>query len=279
MELFLDTLEKNGRAVPPEEVFELLLQDKHYPIKKLIPKHATNRILRGQVEQLRTKMVKEVLFNDRRIKEALEHHSLFRELCGNPTSIVILASALANPLITRSPTLAELYKAAITDGQDVFEDDKSQRSQDSDSEKGYTPLKLSSNNFSLQFTIETSIKLLQESTPVCIDLFYFLGCLPGGFSMNQLRELWRDPEEPLEMLRKMSFLERGVEKHVLTANLIEYVEMSIKAESKTKLMNQIGEYYIQILEEFFRANSGSKSQHDRETDSQTSVFHFGDMMQ
>ena len=55
--------------------------------------------------------------------------------------------------------------------------------------------------------------------------------------------------------------------------------MSIKAESKTKLMDQIGTYYIKILEEFFIANSGSKSQHSRSTDSQASEFHFGDMMQ
>ena len=243
-----------------------------------MPKHKTNRILKGQVDDLRTRMVSDVLYNDRRIKEALEHHNLFRELCGNPTSIVILASALANPLVTKSPTLAQLYKTAITDRQELFDDGNSQRSQDSNSEKGYAPMKLSSNNFSLQFTIETSIKLLQESTPACIELFYFLGCLPGGLSMGQLKELWRDPEEPVEMLRKMSFLERGVEKFVLTANLIQYVEMSIKAESKTKLMDQIGTYYIKILEEFFIANSGSKSKHSRSTDSQASEFHFGDMM-
>ena len=149
VDLFIDTLEKNGRHVSADEVFDLLLQDKHYPIKKLMPKHKTNRILKGQVEELRGSMVADVLYNDRRIKEALEHHNLFRELCGNPTSIVILASALANPMVTKSPTLAQLYKTAITDRQELFDDGNSARSQDSNSEKGYAPLKLSSNNFSL----------------------------------------------------------------------------------------------------------------------------------
>ena len=121
----MDTLEKNNRLVTAEEVFDLILQDRKYDIRKLLPKHDTSRIFRDQIELLRPKLVKEVLFNDRRIREALEHHKLFKELCGNPTSIVILASALANPLITRSPTLAELYKTAIMDGRDVSEDNKS----------------------------------------------------------------------------------------------------------------------------------------------------------
>ena len=72
------------------------------------------------------------------------------------------------------------------------------------------------------------------------------------------------------MLNKMSFLEKGVDKYVLTAHLILFVESAIQEESKTKIMDQIGEYYIKILEEFFIANSGSKSQHTRSTDSQTS---------
>ena len=75
---------------------------------------------------------------------------------------------------------------------------------------------------SLDVAAEMSVKLL-EDLPYPDDdknLLYFLGCLPGGLSMGQLKELWRDPEEPVEMLRKMSFLEKGVDKFVLTANLI-----------------------------------------------------------
>ena len=115
---------------------------------------------------------------------------------------------------------------------------------------------MTKNNFSLQFTIDTSIKLLIESTPKVINLFYFLGCLPGGVVSAQLQELWIEPDETLDMLNKMSFLEKGVDKILLTTNLIMYVEMSIKAESKAKHMNLIAEYYIKILEEFYTVNSG-----------------------
>ena len=115
---------------------------------------------------------------------------------------------------------------------------------------------MSKNNFSLQFTIDTSIKLLEESTPEAISLFYFLGCLPGGVTKSQLKELWIQPSEPLHMLEQMSFLEKGVKKTCLTANMIMYVELSIKEESKLKHINLISEYYIKTLEEFFQVNSG-----------------------
>ena len=89
-----------------------------------------------------------------------------------------------------------------------------------------------------------------------INLFYFLGCLPGGVADAQLQELWIKPDETLDILNKMSFLEKGVDKIVLTTNLIEYVEMSMDAESKAMHMNLIAKHYIKILEELYQLNSG-----------------------
>ena len=39
------------------------------------------------------------------------------------------------------------------------------------------------NNYSLEFTIRTSITLLEQLNPLCKNLFYFLGCLPGGLTI------------------------------------------------------------------------------------------------
>ena len=77
----------------------------------------------------------------------------------------------------------------------------------------------------------------------------------------------------------MSFLEKGVGKYMLTPNLIQYVDMSITPESKSLHMDAISKYYIIILEEFFNVNSGNKSQHSRQTESDASSFHFQDMME
>ena len=81
------------------------------------------------------------------------------------------------------------------------------------------------------------------------------------------------------MLEQMSFLEKGVSKFMLTPNLIQYVDMSITPESKAQHMDVISKYYIIILEEFFTVNSGNKSQHSRNTESDASSFHFTDMME
>ena len=75
--------------------------------------------------------------------------------------------------------------------------------------------------------------------------------------------MWIDPYETLNMLEQMSFLEKGVEKVMLTPNLIQYVEMSIQADSKANHMNCVARYYIKLLDEFFTVNSGDKSQHSR----------------
>ena len=97
----------------------MILADKHYPIRKLLENHPTKRIYPNQnTPEFRNMMLKMLKLYDRHI-EALQYHDLFRQLSGNPTSIVILASALANPMLNCT-TMADLYKSAIQNEEDAF---------------------------------------------------------------------------------------------------------------------------------------------------------------
>ena len=104
-------------------------------------------------------------------------------------------------------------------------------------ERGYSIAKINKNNHSLEITIRTSMKLLEESSPLCTGLFYFLGCLPGGVTLDQLKKMWDEPEDPLQKLEQMSFLESGVGKKILTAIFQEFVEKDIDPSSKAEYMD------------------------------------------
>ena len=111
--------------------------------------------------------------------------------------------------------MSDLYETAVKGQKEIFK----MRDNDSDYEnRGYTPESLTSNNFSLKFTIDMGIKLLKETNPHSIDLLYLLGCLPGGLTLEQLGEIWRDPSDPIKMLESMAFLENS-QKKVLTTKL------------------------------------------------------------
>ena len=168
--------------------------------------------------------------------EALGYHSLFKELAGNPTSIVILASVLANDTIKNCNSLKELYESTINERRDHYkegdevDDDVSSKEGDNDMEK-MTP-----NNFALTFAIETSIKLLDASNKPALRLLYMLGCLPAGVTMKQLEELITEPEEPTHVLAKMCFTENDEDRIRLTPHMIEHTKKTIESESKEKIM-------------------------------------------
>ena len=101
---------------------------------------------------------------------------------------MILACAIANKYV-KSQTIAEIYVSAILGGNriesiDEIEEDKESIKSKHSEERGYSPAKIVRNNYSLEFTIRMSIKLLEENDPLCTNLFYFLGCLPGGVTMK-----------------------------------------------------------------------------------------------
>ena len=68
--------------------------------------------------------------------------------------------------------------------------------------------------------------------------------------------MWDDPEKPIEKLEQMSFLEAGVGKKVLTAIFQEFVEKDINDDLKEQYMQEISDFYLEILQEFYQANSG-----------------------
>ena len=68
---------------------------------------------------------------------------------------------------------------------------------------------------SLEVAAEMSVSLL-ERLPYPEDdlnLLYFLGCLPGGVTKKQLREMWdqgMETYQSLERLQKLPFFETGL---------------------------------------------------------------------
>ena len=70
--------------------------------------------------------------------------------------------------------------------------------------------------------------------------------------------MWKDPTEQLIILESMSFLEQGVNKLVLTPNMIKYVEMQLSEKSKEEHMEVISKYYLALLLEFYNVNLGDK---------------------
>ena len=170
---------------------------------------------------------------------------------------MILAACYSNPFHNVN-SLTELYKKVLTDH--VGSSDSADRDDASVNLKAT----ISKNNMSLNFTTNASIKLLEESAPSCLNLLYFLGCLPGGVLHDQLKEMWTDVDESLKILDDMSLLEQGEEKVVLTTHLIKYVELSIDEDSKANYISQISEYYTSLLSEFYRTNSRVESCEDSE---------------
>ena len=117
-QLFIETLNKNNKKITGKDVLDLIIEEKHYPIKRLRGNHKTSRIFK---DQLTAEFIQEVSFKLDLLRtktEALSYHDLFRQLSGNPTSIVILASAIANKFV-KAHTLAEIYKKAIIDKNEI----------------------------------------------------------------------------------------------------------------------------------------------------------------
>ena len=90
---------------------DLIYQEPRYPIRNLMPKHPTKKVLKGDQKEARKKLEPIVELYRRKI-EALSYHDLFKQLSGNPTSIVILASAIANKFI-KQQTIADIYVTAV----------------------------------------------------------------------------------------------------------------------------------------------------------------------
>ena len=160
----------------------------------------------------------------------------------------MLAACHSNPFF-KTNSLAELYQKVRSGGNLCVECDLSISSDKP---------RIGKNNISLNFTMDASIQLLEDSSPDTLNLLYFLGCLPGGMKLDQLKELWYGPdiEKGIEILDTMSLLQPDTDyKITLTPFLNKYIELSIAPNDKDKLIHIIAEHYMGILTDYYRVNS------------------------
>ena len=103
----------------------------------------------------------------------LHEHHLFKLLGGNPQSIILIAPLLDDPL--RNMRLVNLYEL-LTSNQlcEILESEKIE-------DKMLASLRLS---------VHVSVKMIEESDPVCMQLFLLLGFLPGGINYEELDKIW-----------------------------------------------------------------------------------------
>ena len=93
-----------------------------------------------------------------------------------------------------------------------------------------------------------NVKMLEKTKPKDMALLYFLGCLPGGCKQDQLTKMWNmDVTEILQDLEKLSFLEVGVEKYVLTPYMISYINDQLDLSTKIDYMKRICNFYKDLL--------------------------------
>lgn len=89
---------------------------------------------------------------------------MFKQMCGNPLAITVLACCRANPIQQRS--LKDIYNLLLSDQiQTILKEE----GVDSKTNQG-----------SLTMSSESIIKLLRDNHPEALTFLYFLGMLPAG---------------------------------------------------------------------------------------------------
>ena len=126
--------------------------------------------------------------------QALAIHDLFRQLCGNPLSIMMMAAihkvkTEKEPQFMRNisshsklsewemnnDTLQAVYRI-VKDERGIIDDDA--RSMGAKSAMSRRPPHR--NHMSLRISTEASLNLLQSTQRTAYELFYFIGCLKDG---------------------------------------------------------------------------------------------------
>ena len=103
-----------------EDVVDLILRHKEYPIHKILPSY---KELPQQVTSEFRKLLTKRLEVRSRCIEALSYHDLFNHIQGNPQSVVMLAAAFSNPF-TSVNALATLYDQVLLDKSRSQEEDE-----------------------------------------------------------------------------------------------------------------------------------------------------------
>ena len=116
---------------------------------------------------------------------------------------------------------------------------------------GHFKERVVSNIMSLNVAAEMSVKLLEKTNRDDTNLLYFIGCLPGGVTPEQLSEMWGESTSKcLERLAKQPFFEVGVDKDkiMLTPTMINYIDTNMDLASKQEYMHFICEFYLTIMQ-------------------------------
>ena len=114
----------------------------------------------------------------------MANHDLFKQLSGNPLSIITIASLHANPLFKEN-SLIELYKKIKSEQNNIYKDEKVSDTVSDLKENSSRP-RFNANRMSLRISTQASLKLINDTVPESYDLFYFLGCLPDGITRENL---------------------------------------------------------------------------------------------
>ena len=176
----------------------------------------------------------------------LARHDIFENLLlGNPTSITIIASSIKDPML--SATLVDIYtnikeqKNIVINKLDYGNGGQS------------VPIELK-NIMSLNVAAEMSVKLLEDVDEDHKNLLYFLGCLPGGITDSQLKDLWpaEAAQKSLDQLKKLYLLESSSEKLTVIPTMFSFIQSDIQFASKIEYIKNICQFYIKLLSESYK---------------------------
>lgn len=172
----------------------------------------------------------------------------------------MLAAIHNNPMI-KQKTMVEMYRL-IKNEKDFVVDELGDEGEGFDEK---TIPRVYKNTMSLRVSTEMSVKLLEETCSDDSQLLYFLGCLPGGANLTQLKQMWTKPtiQKGLDRLEQLSFLEVCEEKkYVLTPFMLSFTGESIDQINKQTFMKTICEYYSDLLLKIFnKIGQQTKSGH------------------
>ena len=114
----------------------------------------------------------------------LEKHPLFEYLFGNPTSLIQAANCYLHEIEDQVEVgkLKSIYKL-MKDCLQRFGNFKKELTNDR-----------IKNDFSLEVATRMTLDMIPNEESDAKNLLYFLGCLPGGISKENIKDMWDQPE-------------------------------------------------------------------------------------
>ena len=177
--------EEKRHSIKTEEIAELILGYPFYPVHKILPKLSKlPKLIDAEFKAEFQKQIDDLFkaeIGTAKLVEIFSHHDLFRLLQGNPTSLSRAAYVYIDPFISSVQTLLDLYKMVK---QNNYASDESSGPQKGEDIKPKPRL----NNESLEATTKMAIDMLPGTEAK--SLLYFIGCLPAGVTLEQLKIMW-----------------------------------------------------------------------------------------